>query len=161
MLSDDSKARLRTRLDAERDPNQRLLIDNYAPVPIVVDAALTIDDRHVAAEVVAAAREALLATFAFETRGFGQPVFLSDIFTLLQHIPGVVSVDVNRLDLKNTSAAFRAAHGVDDALGQPQPRLLMLPARPDSTTGTVRPAELAVIAADSDVTLSATGGISL
>lgn len=160
-LSEDVITRLRTRLDGQRDTNQRLLIDNYARVPIVIDAALTVDDRHVAADVLAAARAALLDTFAFETRGFGQPVFLSDVFTLLQQVPGVLAVDVNVLNLKNNDPAFRVAHGVDDTLGQPQPRLLMLPARADAAAGTVRPAELAVIDADGDVTLSATGGLTL
>jgi predicted phage baseplate assembly protein len=161
ILSDEVKDQLRVKLDGVRDVNQRLLIDNYVRVPIVIDAALTVDDRHVRADVLAAARAALLATFAFEARGFGQPVFLSDLFSLLQEVPGVVAVDVNRLDLKSGNAAFRAAHGVDDTLGQPQPRLLILPARPDPASATVHPAELAVVDADTDLTLSATGGIPL
>ena len=161
ILPSDAIDRLRIKLDEQRDPNQRLLIDNFVRVPIVIDAALLVDERHVAADVLAAARAALVETFAFEARGFGQPVFLSDTFTLLQQVPGVVSVDVNRLDLKSSDDGFRKAHGVNDALGQPQPRLLMLPARPEGNTGNVRPAELAVIEVDGDLTLSATGGVSL
>jgi hypothetical protein len=50
---------------------------------------------------------------------------------------------------------------VDPTLGQPQPRLLMLPARPLGTLGAVLPAELASVEVPAqDVTLRASGGLS-
>ena len=55
----------------------------------------------------------------------------------------MIAVDVNTLDLKSTDSAFRIAHGLDDTLPQPQARLLMFPARPAGSAGTVLPAELA------------------
>jgi predicted phage baseplate assembly protein len=159
-LSDTTIALVGQMFAAGRDTNHTLLIANYAPVAILVDATITVDDRHVADTVLAAARTALLDTLSFDARSFAQPVYLSDIFSVLQEVDGVLFVDVNILDLKSRDAAFRAARGVDDTPGQPQPHLLMLPARPDAATGTVLPAELAIVEAPADVTLSANGGIS-
>ncbi|HEX7979866.1 MAG TPA: putative baseplate assembly protein [Gemmatimonadaceae bacterium] len=152
--------RIAATLLSERDPNHKLLIANYTPVAVLVDASIIVDDRYVTADVLAAARAALLLDLAFEQRHFAQPVYLSEIFAVLQSVAGVVAVDVNTLDLKSTDATFRAAHGIDPAAGALQPHLLMLPARP-AGTGTVQPAELARIEMpEQDLVLRATGGLS-
>jgi len=159
-FSADGLKRIAATLLAERDPNHKLLIDNYAPVAVLVDASIIVDARYVTSEVLAAARAALLRDLSFDQRRFAQPVYLSEIFAVLQNVAGVVAVDVDTLDLKSTNPAFRAAHGIDPAVGQPQPRLLMLPARP-AATGTVLPAELARVELPAqDVTLRATGGLA-
>jgi hypothetical protein len=162
VFSADGLARIRATLATERDPNHKLLIDNYTPVAVIVDASILVDDRYLTEQVLAAARTALLDALSFERRRFAEPVYLSDTFRVLQDVEGVLSVDVNVLDLKSTDASFRAAHGIDDSLGEPQPHLLMLPARPVGSMGTVLPAELAWVEVPAqDVTLLATGGISL
>jgi len=159
-FSADGLKRIAATLLAERDPNHKLLIANYAPVAVLVDASIIVDARYVTAEVLAAARAALLRDLSFDQRRFAQPVYLSEIFAVLQNVAGVAAVDVDTLDLKSTNPAFRAAHGIDPAAGQPQPRLLMLPARP-AATGTVLPAELARVELPAqDVTLRATGGLA-
>jgi hypothetical protein len=87
-------------------------------------------------------------------------VFLSDLYRVLQEVDGVLSVDIDSLDLKSSDAGFRAAHGLDDTLPQPQPRLLMLPARPGGAVGQLLAAELAVVESPAqDVLLTASGGI--
>jgi predicted phage baseplate assembly protein len=160
VLTGPTTKRLMAKLDSERDTNHRLIIADYTRVPILVAARIVVLDRYVAARVLAAARAALMATLSFEARGFGQPVYLSDVYATLQHIEGVEYVDVDTLDLKSRDAAVRAAHRIDDNLGQPQPRLLMLAARADRASGEVLPAELAVVEADGDVALSSLGGVS-
>ena len=65
---------------------------------------------------------------------FAQPVYLSDVYRVLQDVAGVVASTSTPLDLKSTDPAFRTAHGVDDTPPQPQARLLMLPARPARRT---------------------------
>jgi len=160
-FSADGLKRMAATLLSERDPNHKLLLGNYAAVAVLIDASIIVDDAYVAADVLSAARAALLFDMAFDQRRFAQPVYLSEIFAVLQNVAGVVAVDVNTLDLKSTDPVFRAAHGVDPALGEPQPHLLMLPAHP-AGTGTVLPAELAWIEVPAqDVTLRATGGLSL
>jgi hypothetical protein len=159
-FSSDGLQRITATLATERDPNHALLVDNYGPVPVLVEASIIVDDRNVTAQVLAAARSALLDALSFDVRRFAQPVYLSDVFSVLQGVAGVVAADVARLDLKNPDAAFRAAHGVDDTLGQPQPHLLTLPARPGGTSSIVLPAELAQVEVpDQDVILHSSGGL--
>jgi hypothetical protein len=161
-FSADGLKRLAATFATERDPNHKLLIDNYVPVAVLIDASIIVDDRYLTADVLGNARTALLAALSFDQRQFAQPVYLSDVFRIIQDVAGVVAVDVNTLDLKNSDPGFRAAHGIDPLAGQPQPHLLMLPARPVGSSGTVLAAELAVVEVPAqDVTLRATGGLSL
>jgi hypothetical protein len=156
----DGLKQIAATLGTERDPNHKLLVANYAPVPVLVDASIIVDDQYVATQVLLTAGAALLQALSFDSRRFAQPVYLSDIFRVLQEVEGVVAVDVNRLDLKSRDPALRAAHGIDDTLSGPQPRLLMLPARP-AGAGTVLPAELALVESPAqDITLQASGGLS-
>lgn len=161
IFSAEGLKRLAATLLSERDPNHKLLIDNYTAVAVLIDASIIVDDRYPTADVLTAARAALLHDLAFDQRRFAQPVYLSDVFAVLQRVQGVVAVDVNSLDLKSTDPLFRTAHGIDPSLVGPQPHLLMLPARP-AGTGTVLPAELARVDDPAqDVVLHATGGLSL
>jgi predicted phage baseplate assembly protein len=161
LFSADGLARLLAMLSTERDPNHKLVIANYAAVAVRVTAHLTVNPRHLNDVVLGAARAALLDALSFERRRFAEPVYLSDMYRVLQDVEGVVAVDIDALDLKSSDAGFRAAHGVDDTLPQPQRRLLMLPARPagGSSPG-ILPAEIAWVEIPSqDVLLTASGGL--
>jgi hypothetical protein len=104
----------------------------------------------------------LLYALAFDQRRFAQPVHLSDVFRILQNVLGVAGVDVNTLDLKDSSASSRREHGIDTSLGPLQSHLRMLPARPSGAAGGVLPAELATVEVPAqDVTLRASGGLTL
>ena len=151
-------ARLTATLASARDPNHHVVLHNYVRIPIRIDATIFVDDRHVASDVLAAARVALIEALSFDRRSFAQPVYLSDLESVLQNVAGVVSVDINTLDLKTTDPEIRRAHGVDDTIAGPQPRLLMLPARPSGTPGGLLPAELPWANAQ-DVTIRAAGGL--
>jgi hypothetical protein len=160
-FSADGLKRIRETLAAERDPNHRLLIDNCLRVAVIIDASIVVDDDHVTADVLAAAQASVLDAMSFDRRRFAEPVYLSDLFRVLQNVEGLQSADVNVLDLKSIDATFRASHGLDPSLGHLQSRLLMLPARPGATTVAVLPAEIAWIEAPAtDLTLRATGGLS-
>jgi hypothetical protein len=161
LFSADGLARLLAMLATERDPNHKLVIANYTAVAVRVTAHLTVDPRHLSDVVLAAASAALLEALSFEQRRFAEPVYLSDMYRVLQDVEGVLAVDIDALDLKSSDAGFRAAHGVDDTLPQPQRRLLMLPARPagGGSLG-ILPAEIAWIEIPSqDVLLTASGGL--
>ena len=153
---------LEATLGAVRDPNHRILIGNYAQVPVLVGATIIVDDRYVADTVLADARAALAAALSFERRAFVEAVDLSDVYAVLQGVTGVKAVDIDRLDLKNTDPGFRTAHGLDPADGELNPRLLMLPARPAGSGATILPAEIASVDVPAlDLVLRSTGGISL
>ena len=51
------------------------------------------------------------------------------MYATLQSVDGVESVDIDRLDLKNTDPAFRWPEAWEPAPYSPLPRLFMLPAR--------------------------------
>lgn len=110
LLDADALAAVRADLDARRDPFRRLEISGYAPVPLVVSAAILAHDPDLTPEAVeAAARAALLAALAFDARAFGQPLHASDVLAILQGATGVLGVDVDRLTYFDPTAA--AAHG--------------------------------------------------
>jgi hypothetical protein len=159
-FSAEGLARIRLGLDAQRDPNFRLLVDNVSRVPIIVSAHLNVNADYVQADVLNAARSALLDALSFTALAFATPVNLSDIFAVLQGVAGVESVDVDDLDFKTQDAAFRAAHGAIAGV-HPQPHLLLLPARPQDNAAPL-PAEQAWVEVPSqDVVLTASGGLTL
>jgi predicted phage baseplate assembly protein len=149
--------RIQASVDAARDPNHALFMDNFVPVPIVVTATLIVEPTRSAKAVAAAAREALLASLSFEVLGFGQPLALSEVVAILQGVVGVVAVDVDLFHFKDRSAAVLAARG---ASADPAQRSLRIfPARPSAVPyPPVLPAEMASIEAPADDVLIATSG---
>ena len=177
-FSDEALERLHSALTSQRDPNRPLLIDNVCRVPVVVQATLQVDDRHVRKDVLKAARAALLDYFTFERMAFARPIHLSDIYSVLQNSRGVVSVDIDVLHLKGYSdwtPTQRAARGVTAAAVQEHLRIFE--ARPHAGMASivdpvvltcfasrpipeVLPAEQAFIEVETDdLLLTATGGL--
>jgi len=146
-----------------RDPNQRLLIDNYIRVPIRVEAKLWVDPARSQTEVQLAATEAMLAALSFDTLMLGEALHLSQIYSILQQVPGVVAADITRLGFKNTSIAYAIGRGAtllpDGSVAPVQDFLRVFSARPDTTQqGRVVPAELAWVETPSqDVLIMAQG----
>ena len=90
-----------------RDPNHRLLLDNFVKVPIFATASLWIDPKRATADVLAAAAQAMAAALSFDALALGQSVHLSAIYAVLQGVPGVVAADV-------TGLGFRIPPGTAD-----------------------------------------------
>lgn len=103
-------------------------------------------------------RAHLLERFNFNQREFGEPVLLSDVMTVIQSVSGVAYVDVDRLD-----AISEADAASPTSLKQALSRLAVptpsAKARLDvgltapADAGTVRPAQIAYLAADLPDTL--------
>src|SRR5204863_216486 len=74
----------------------------------------------------------LSQTFSFALRDFGQDVEASEMITLIQNIPGVVSVQLKALYVVGSSASL-------------QSHLRAAAARFDPATQTIRPAQLLLI----------------
>jgi hypothetical protein len=79
------------------DPGQRFLVDSYQPVYFNLKATVLVDPRRERAQVLAAVEQALIAAFAFERRGFGQPVTTAEIVTAIQGVAGVIACDLVHL----------------------------------------------------------------
>ncbi len=163
--------RLGDALTAARDPNHRLRLGDYLPVALTLGATVLVDPSRGRNTVIAAARAALLEAMSFDQRRLGQPVHLSDVYRVLQDVPGVTAVDVGTLRFKRPAglsdsdfAAYLDGRGVsrrpDGAPDPVQGHLRIYPSRPDPIRpGGVRPAELAWVEAPArDVTITGTGG---
>jgi hypothetical protein len=130
-FSPDELQRLYSGLTRQRDPNHPLVLANFSRVPIVIQATITVDADFVQADVQKAARAALLAAFAFDAVVFAMPVHLSEVYRILQDVPGVSFVDIDVLHYKGyatwTPAQLASRGATKDSV---QPRLRMFAARP-------------------------------
>lgn len=131
-----------------RDPNLRLIIDNYIKVPIVLTAKLWVDPSRSQPDVVAAAGDALLAALSFDKLELGEALHLSMIYEVLQNSPGIIAADVTRFGFKSVSIPFLQSRGVtfqpNGSVAPVQDFLRIFAARPDpSHRGRVLAAELA------------------
>lgn len=172
-FSSSARARIHASLTAQRDPNRQLLMDNYVDVPILVTATLNVARTYVAGKVADAARSVLLSALSFESLEFAQSVHLSDVYTILQNVSGVASVDIDLFMFKQkadvTDTEFddflddRGISRLSDGMPKPvQNHLWILPARPNTISNdpAVLPAEQASVESSSqDVTILTKGGL--
>jgi predicted phage baseplate assembly protein len=164
-FSPTALADLGANLETVRDPNHRLRLDNYVPVFIELRGGIGVAPAADAEAVLAAARQAVLEALSFDAMSLGQAVNLSDMYRVIQDVPGVRFVDIDRFLFKLSSfGGFwavlvelwrRGALGPGWTVDPVQSRLHIFAARPDPAhPGSVLPAELAAVEQpDEDVTL--------
>jgi uncharacterized phage protein gp47/JayE len=146
-----------------RDPNQRLLIDNYTKVPIRLAAKVWVDPARAQADVLAAATAAVLDALSFDELDLGEALHLSFIYAVLQSVSGVVAADVTGFGFKSDAIPFLLSRGVtflpNGSVAPVQDFLRIFAARPDpARPGQVVPAELAFVETPAqDVAITAQG----
>ncbi|MDJ0659887.1 MAG: putative baseplate assembly protein [Crocosphaera sp.] len=86
-----------TAIDAAKDPRQPVMIDSYQAIRFNVEAQLTLDAKYVPELVTSKVRDALIKTFDFPVRNFGQPVTTAEVIASMQRVEGVIAVDLNAL----------------------------------------------------------------
>ena len=157
-FSPSGLALIHASLDLMRDRNYRLTVNNYSRIPVVVYATIVIAPDRIAEDVKAAARSALLEALSFRALDLGAPIHLSDLFAVIQGVPGVLGVDIDRLHFKDQSPANLALRG---ATADPvQRRLVIFAARPGTAPNLALPAEQATIEMPADdVVILTTGGL--
>ena len=79
------------------DPLIPLRLSSYRPVHFRIKARLKVDAVFLVADVLKAARERVLAHYAFDQRDFAQQVSIDEVMAVIQATPGVVAVDVDEL----------------------------------------------------------------
>jgi hypothetical protein len=80
------------------DPGHPVSVNSYTPVYFTVSAEVTFNvPRYKDDAVRSSIKTALLATFSFDNRSFGQAVTDSEITRTIQDIPGVISVQNVRI----------------------------------------------------------------
>jgi len=86
---------LRDAIDTAQDPTHVVQVAGHLEVRFDIHARLLVDKVYERSEVEVRVRQALVETYAFGRRGFGQPVALSEVAAVIHRVPGVVAVDVD------------------------------------------------------------------
>ena len=86
-------------IDSSRDRGVQIRVDDYRPLAFNVDAKVIVDRRYRPEKVLDDVEAALLAAFSFEQRDFGQDATAAEVMTVIQHVPGVIATDLDRLYL--------------------------------------------------------------
>jgi hypothetical protein len=91
-VPDDLRQKLGRAIDRARDPSAEVTIDNYDLLTFDVEASVQFDSKYLALDVQAQIEKALVATFSFEPRAFGQPVTEAELLSVIHQVPGVIAV---------------------------------------------------------------------
>lgn len=75
---------------------------------MILSARVNIQADYLFDDVAAALRVALLDAFSFERRDLGQPIFASEVLSVMQQVTGVVYVDLDILDAINQQQLIKA-----------------------------------------------------
>jgi hypothetical protein len=121
--------------------SQKFQVDSYEPLLFNLSAHVIFDKQQDQSSVQALIEATLSQIFSFALRDFGQDVEDSEVITLIQNIPGVVSVQLKALYVVGSSASL-------------QSRLHAAAARFDPVTQTIRPAQLLLINAPDGIQLT-------
>jgi hypothetical protein len=95
-----------TSMGSSGNPLVPLQVKSYQSGLFRVTASLKIDPAYIPEKVLADAEQQLRDKFSFESRSFGQPVHLSEVFTVLQQVTGVIAVNITALYRSNESSAL-------------------------------------------------------
>jgi hypothetical protein len=162
-FADEDLRRIGAALALARDANYRLRLANFVPLPVLLGGTVEVDRRHVRPDVLAAVRDAVIAALDFDTVALGTPIHLSDLYRVIQDVPGVLAADLDELQPKRPADRDRpnADRLADGSPAPLQAHVRVFPARPDPAhAGAVLPAELATIEDPAhDVLLAGRGGV--
>jgi len=131
-VNSDLFRNLQAGMNAARHPQQPVEVDSYQPRRFRVVARILIDRQFIAPDVLKDVEQAVQDAFSFERRSLGQAVTASEVVAVMQGVPGVVAVDLDKLHFDGEPAA-------------PNPRLPARVASWDETSSDVKPAELLTV----------------
>jgi predicted phage baseplate assembly protein len=103
------------------DPFVSLSLKSYLPAFFRFAGKVKIDPAYETDAVLAGVEAALRLQFSFTARDFGRPVFLSEVFAVIQAVPGVIAAMVDNLyradQMSGLNARLLAALPVTSASG--------------------------------------------
>jgi hypothetical protein len=129
---------------------------------LVVSAKVRLLPDYVWEKVAPKIRTKMLDTFSFEARELGQDVFLSEVMSAMQSVPGVSYVDVDALDgiaERNPAGLLRTPNeliGAAQGIAKPAPAQRVpvnLPEISKTSADPIRPAQIAYLAPEIPDTL--------
>ena len=122
---------------------------------LVISARVRLQPDYVWEKVAPKIRSKLLDSFGFEARDLGQDVFLSEVISAMQSVPGLAYVDVDALGgiaERNDDGTLRTPNELTEAARlvvsktPPAPRVrVKIPELPQAIAGDIRPAQLAYL----------------
>jgi hypothetical protein len=80
------------------DPSLAVLLSVRKRWALLIEARFSVGSEYLWDDVADAVRAALLGAFGFEKRDFGQPTYASEVIRVIQQVPGVAVVYLDRLD---------------------------------------------------------------
>jgi hypothetical protein len=95
--SSDLYDKLRKALAASGIPFARFMLRDFRLTYFHLAAKLVVDTERIASDVLEAAEKALRESFGFDRRDFAHTVYASQLVAVLQEVPGVVAVMLDRL----------------------------------------------------------------
>ncbi|GEN10277.1 putative baseplate assembly protein [Myxococcus fulvus] len=116
-------------LRAHHDPVRQFALSSYERIHFAVEARLRLDARYLPEDVLARAEAALREAFSFERRQFAQAVSGAEVIRVLQDVPGVVMVDLERLHPTTPFIPEQKLFSVIRARGARWERTLLRPAQ--------------------------------
>ncbi|MFL6247279.1 MAG: putative baseplate assembly protein [Thermoanaerobaculia bacterium] len=127
------------------DPYQPFVVMMREKIVIAGAAKVRVDPDYLWADVAPKIRAALLATFSYDRREFGQAVYPSEVVATIQNVPGVAWVDLDVLGGVRVSNLVRFGQGSEPRL----PRLVdvqpILPRLERTGKRGLRPAQIAYL----------------
>jgi ligand-binding sensor domain-containing protein len=121
-------------IDQARDPLQQVQVALYQRLFFNLEARVLLDARYQVDAVEPQLTQALLDTFAFPRRGFGQAVTSAEVITALQQVKGIIAVDLDALygvgrsrALNDVLTAQTAFYEPDTEIIQPAELFLLSP----------------------------------
>lgn len=79
------------------DPYVHIDLRSYLKAFFRISANILVDPDRKADLVISDVKKTLLSKYSFDARQLGQPVTLSEVIGMIQAVPGVIAVDIDRL----------------------------------------------------------------
>lgn len=97
-------------VEARALPGIRVDLEAYGAIRLIVTAKIRVDiEKFDKTEIQAAAQAALIAEFALERRGLGQPAYVSEVAAALERVAGVETATVPGFAVQPATAIRRTA----------------------------------------------------
>jgi Baseplate J-like protein len=146
---------LRLSLTQFGDPALAVAVAVRELLVLIVSAGVRLLPDYLWEKVAPKIRAKLLDTFSFEARELGQDVFLSEIISAMQSVPGVAYVDVDAFggiaernddgSVRTPNQLIEAAQSIVTKAAPDQRVPVNLPQLRETGTGRIRPAQLAYL----------------
>lgn len=97
-------------LNLHRDPNQLVEVASHDQEPLTLKALIQVAPAYLEENVLAAVRMAVFNYFDFENLQLGQGIHLSDMYAVLQAVPGVTAAVIEHFDYYQESPPALKVH---------------------------------------------------